>query len=100
MDGETDGDSMEDWDPDRYEFDAPPGAGHVDNGDRVTEEEKARFDRIADGARSTKYIDWEGENAPRDGTRIRYDRETGETTREPVRQEVTDSGELRIVDRA
>lgn len=100
MEEETDGDPMEDWDPDRYEFDAPPGAGHADNGDRVTEEEKMRFDRIADEARSTKYIDWEEENAPRDGTRIRYERETGETTREPVRQVVTDSGELRIVDRA
>lgn len=99
MNGKTDGDLMDDWDPKRYKFNPPDGGGHSDNGDRVTEEEKARFDRIADEARTTKYIDWEGESAPRNGTRIRYDRETGETTREPVRQVVTNSGELQIVDR-
>jgi len=99
MEANSDGDSADEWDRDRYEFTAPPGAGHADNGDRVTEAERERFDRIADQARSTTYIEWEGESAPREGTRIRYDRESGQTTREPVREEVTDSGELQIVDR-
>lgn len=99
MQSRTDGDSTDEWDRDRYEFTAPPGAGHADNGDRVTEAERERFDRIADQARSTTYIDWKGESAPRDGTRIRYDRESGETTREPVREVLDDDGEPRIVDR-
>lgn len=99
INGKSEGDIMDDWSPDRYEFDPPDGGGHTDNGDRVTEEEKARFDRVADEARSTTYVDWEGESAPREGTRIRYDRETGETEREPVREVLTGSGGTKIVGR-
>jgi hypothetical protein len=96
FEGESEGDDTEEWDSERYEYDPPPGAGHADNGDRVTDEEKARFDRIADGARSTTYVNWEGENAPREGTRIRYDRETGETIRDPVREVIGSDGRPEI----
>jgi hypothetical protein len=96
MENQTDADTTGEWDRDRYEFTAPPGAGHADNGDRVTEAERERFDRIADEARSTAYIgEWESEGLPKDGVRIRYDRERDEVVREPIRKTI--DGE--IIDR-
>jgi hypothetical protein len=96
MESNSEGSTGDEWDRDRYEFSAPPGAGHADNGDRVTEAERERFDRIADKARTTTYRKWHGESLPKDGVRVRYDRETDEVVREPIRMNV--DGE--VIDRA
>lgn len=76
--------------PDRYEYrpPTPESAGHKDNSDAVTDAEKERFDRIAEQARTTTYIDWDSDHMepPVEGTRYEYDPETGETTETRVRR--------------
>jgi hypothetical protein len=85
--------------PDRYEYRPPTSesAGHKDNSDAVTDAEKERFDRIAEQARTTTYIDWDSDHMepPVQGTRYEYDPDTGETRETRVRR-TSDGGTVEI----
>jgi len=86
----------EDQDEGRYDYTGPSTGGKTNNNDTMTEEEHERFDRIAEQARSSTYVDWESTDPPREGTRYSYDRESGETTETCVREVITDEGEREI----
>lgn len=76
-------------DPGRYVFEGPTTGGREPQGETLTEQDKMRFDRLEQQARSVQYIEWEDQeqrHLPRDGIRVIYDRTTGSTTRERVRK--------------
>ncbi len=84
----------------RYEFNGPTTGGRRPSSGGITEEDRERFDRIYEQARSRQYIRWdddEDRSLPRGGMRIVYDDTTGETTKERVRKVRDGNGGTKII---